>query len=317
MMRRMGRVQPGILVAVGLAVLLASCSVAATHAVRVGAGTSPRQRAAADAAALLARVTLPPGSRRSDGVPPGGLALTRRAPSARSVPPPASDSGGAFMQLAMPPVGSVDVVRGEWWIAPGSVDRVSSWLTSHPPVAAVAIDETASAEACARSTGRCRRSRTTSSTLDFQAAAAGHFAVREILVGLAPGARGTTVVRVEAQSAWTSDVSATARVSARIAHVRTCLTQHGLVIAAGGPSQATDPHEPLGELVIRVTGSSIPGFLAFYPNTRAAQNTRPALTSNARRFNGFVEIVGSETVVWPHRPVPSTQSALDACLVAP
>ena len=37
------------------------------------------------------------------------------------------------MRLAEPPVGSVDAVSGGWWIARGSVDVVSSWLTIDPP----------------------------------------------------------------------------------------------------------------------------------------------------------------------------------------
>ena len=34
-------------------------------------------------------------------------------------------------------MGSVDAVSGGWWIARGSVDVVSSWLTRHPPVPTV------------------------------------------------------------------------------------------------------------------------------------------------------------------------------------
>ena len=312
----MRQLQPGVLLAFGCAGLLASCGVAARSGPGVGVGASPRQQAAMDAARLFASVTLPPGSRRSYRVPQGGLALTRRAPSARSAPPPASASGGVFVQLAKPPVGSVDAVSTGWWIARGSVDVVSSWLTTHSPATAMEVGASGTAEVCSGGAGLCTRRRTTSATLYFELAPAGHFALREIFVGLVPGASGATIVRVEAQSAWTSVVSAAARVSARIAQVRVCLASRGFVVAAGGAAQSGVPSQPLGELIVRVSGSTAPAFVAFYPNARAAQNSRSALTSNARRFMGLVEIVGSDAVIWPTRPIPAKRSALGECLAA-
>jgi hypothetical protein len=308
--------QPAVLVAFGCACLLASCGTAATSPSYVDHGASPRQQAAMDAARLLASVTPPPGSRRSLGVPPGGLALTRLPPSARSAPPPPSASGGVFMQLSKPPVGSVDAVSGGWWIARGSVDVVSSWLTRHPPVPTVEVGASGTAEARAAGARPAGRSHTTSATVDFQLAPGGHFALREILIGLVPGASGGTVVRVEAQSAWTAVVSAAAAVSARIAPVRACLAKRGFVIAGGGAAQSSGPDQPLGELIVRVSGSTVPAFIAFYPSSRAAQNGRSALTSNAHRFMGFVQIVGSDAVIWTQQPNPATRSALSGCLAA-
>jgi hypothetical protein len=74
------------------------------------AATTPRQRAVADAAAILASFAVPPGARRLSGAPEGVLKQ-----------PPMSSSSPDFVDDA------------SWWQVPGTPQAVLGWEQAHLP----------------------------------------------------------------------------------------------------------------------------------------------------------------------------------------
>jgi hypothetical protein len=305
----------------GVVALVSGCGSSSSPS--TGSSSSAAQaQASSDAAQLLATVQFPPGSRRSATQPPGGSALVRTPPSTTGPLPSPALSGGVFMELQRPPAGSTRGLASAWWVARGSIDLVVTWLQQHSPPGTLSSGASVSGEATATGSSGSHgsHSRTTSEAVDFSIAPSGHYALREILVGMVPGRYGTTIARVEAQSAWSATVTPTAKAAARIAAVRSCLSAAGLTVIGGGPVSTSGPlaaGQPpglVGELLTRVTGSNVPVFIAFYTSADAAQQSRSLLRTSAKKLGGTVDYTGAEAVLWPHPPAVTARLRVVGCL---
>jgi len=270
-----------------------------------GAASSPHQQVVTDASQLLASVRFPPGSRRSSSQPAGGAGL---------VPNPTTGvSGVGGSQLQKPPTGSTATVVSGWWVANGSIDRVAAWLQRHSPAAVVSTAGGASRSSTATGPKGRGHTVTTSEAVDYVLAPAGHLALREILVTLVRGKHGTAIAYVQAESAWTKQLSPGAQTAAK-----ECLTGKGIKVLAdfpAVPSSLTNgqPRELGGELLISVAGSK-GAFIGFYTSPDGAQKNRPRLEANAKTLGGAVHIVGSEAVMYTDPPAAATASRIESCL---
>jgi hypothetical protein len=96
-------------------------------------------------------------------------------------------------------------------------------------------------------------------------------------------------------------------VVARIAAVKTCLTNKGLRVGGGPivPQQA--PNTPAGELITKGA------FIAFYTDQLKAERLEPQVRQNAKRFGGQVVRNGAVTVLWIHPPASGLRDAVSGC----
>ena len=307
----------GVAVAAAVALALGGCgSTSSTSgAAAPGASLSPLQQAARDAAQMLVTVQFPAGSRRSTAEPLGGSALVAKPPSVHGPLPPPGASGGVYMQLQKPPAGTTAAVASSWWVAPGSVDSLVSWITQHSPAGIEYTTEQVSGSASAAvGRGSHGAGQTTSEEVDFTISPAGHYELREILIGMVPGPRGTVVARVEAQSAWSPSLSRVAQVAGRIVTMKRCLTTEGLRVLGGGPAQSTKAGGPVGEVLVSSTDTRGPVFIAVFATAAAADASMRVLAASAKRIGGLALPDGAEVVIYPHPPTGSLPSQLGGCL---
>jgi hypothetical protein len=134
------------------------------------ASATPRQRAVADAAAILASFAVPPGARRLSGAPEGVLKHPPMAP------------------------GTPDLVdAASWWQAPGTPQAVLSWERAHLPRRLAAAGNSA-----------LYRPGTTAAWSDSFSlpAVPGVLDSRQLLVEVVSSGSGQTAVRVDAQVTW-------------------------------------------------------------------------------------------------------------------
>jgi hypothetical protein len=95
-------------------------------------------------------------------------------------------------------------------------------------------------------------------------------------------------------------------VVARIALVRTCLTNKGLHVG-GGPVFGQGPNSPDGELITEGA------FIAFYTDQHKAERLEPQVKQNAKRFGGQVVRNGAVSVLWIHPPASGLRDAVSGC----
>jgi hypothetical protein len=178
---------PGVTALAGCA-LLAAAGCGTTHATQVGvtetvapppaaaAAASPRSRAVADAAAILASFAVPPGARRLSGAPEG-----------------------VFKQPPMLP-GTPDLVGDvSWWQAPGAPEAVLGWEQAHLPRRFSASGSGSATDGLAWD--------------DFSLPPVpGVLNSRQLSVEVASSGSGQTAVRVDAQVSWLPAKPATERI---------------------------------------------------------------------------------------------------------
>jgi hypothetical protein len=202
---------PGVTALAGCA-LLAVVGCGTTHATQVGvtksvasppaAGTtSPRSRAVADAAAILASFAVPPGARRLSGAPEGVLKQPPMLP------------------------GTPDLVDDvSWWQAPGVPQAVLGWERAHLPRRFSASGSGSASNGLAWD--------------DFSLPPVpGVLNSRELVVEVTSSG-GQTVVRVDAQVTWLPAKPATERIPSA-ARVVTITAIPGLDATGRTPAPVT------------------------------------------------------------------------------
>jgi hypothetical protein len=232
---------PGVTALAGCA-LLAAAGCGTTHATQVGvmktvasppavaATASPRSRAVADAAAILASFAVPPGARRLSGAP---------------------DS-----LLKQPPMlpGSPDLVDdASWWQAPGAPQAVLAWERAHLPRRLALVGSSA---AWGPETAAAW-----SDSFSLPPVP-GVLNSRELVVEVTAAGGGQTAVRVDAQVTWLPAKPATERIPSA-ARVVTITAIPGL----GATGRTPAPVTTTDATVVRRIASLIDGLPVFPAGT--------------------------------------------------
>jgi hypothetical protein len=146
------------------------------------ASATPRQRAVADAAAILASFAVPPGARRLSGAPDLDGGLLAKPPLLPDTPNLVDDSS--------------------WWQAPGAPGTVLAWERAHLPRRFSAIGNSASS-------GPGTAAQSYSFSLPAVPAV---LKSRQLLVKVVNSGSGQTALRVDAQVIWLPAKPATERI---------------------------------------------------------------------------------------------------------
>jgi hypothetical protein len=251
------------------------------------AGESLRQRAEADAAAILGSFAVPPGGHRLAGPPnlPGGVLRT-----------PVSDLGAVW-----------EVHLTGFWVAPGSPQAVLAWEQAHLPFRFTLGDADFGPPAWDRA---------------FQLAPEGALITRELIVEAASSGAGQAGIRVDAWVAWQPPRSAGTLIPAAARTVTIAEFHNGEPVGRPGtplpaPVTITGPAtvRELGALIDGLPLSTIPPGASCPP----AAGPFLGLTFRARPGSPPVAIVqtdqscGGVTVTVGGRPQPTLQDepALD------
>jgi hypothetical protein len=230
---------PGVTALAGCA-LLAVAGCGTIHSTRAGvtktvtspsaAAASPRSRAVADAAAILASFAVPPGARRLSGAPEDVL---KHPPSTPDTPDLVDDAS--------------------WWQAPGAPQAVLAWERAHLP-----------RRLAAAGNGTLYGPGTTAAWSDSFSlpAVPGVLNSRQLLVEATAAGGGQTALRVDAQVIWLPAKPASERIPSA-ARVVTITAIPGL--DAGGRAPA--PVTITDASVVSRIGSLLDGLPVFPPGT--------------------------------------------------
>lgn len=148
--------------------LTATASRSTSRSPATPSAATPRQRAVADAAAILASFVVPPGA--------------RRLPKAPDV------AGGVLRSASDFPVSTALVDDASWWLAPGQPEAVLAWEKAHLPRRFVPGDS---------SFGIPGESHTFSLP-----PVPGVLNTRDLVVEVVSAGGGQTAIRVDAQVTW-------------------------------------------------------------------------------------------------------------------
>jgi hypothetical protein len=172
------------------------------------ASVTPRQRAVAGAAAILASFAVPPGARRLSGPP--------------------DVAGGVLKGPTVPPATPDLVDDASWWQAPGSPQAVLGWEKAHLP---------RQFSAAGNDTLYGSGTGAWSDTFSLPAVP-GVLNSRQLIVEVVSAGGGQTVIRADAQVTWLPAKPATESVPST-ARVVTITPIPGLGVASRPPASVT------------------------------------------------------------------------------